>query len=152
VGSIVHLGDEPREVFEVLNRAGLSPNMPVRVLEKESGEVRFEASGEVHSVPAVVARSITVEALPGAELEEQGGGTLDQAGEGETVRVLGIHSGLQGPQRRRLLDLGLVPGTLVEPELVGPGGDPVAYRIRGALIALRKDQSRWIQVDRKVGA
>jgi Fe2+ transport system protein FeoA len=57
---------------------------------------------------------------------------------------------LQGPQRRRLLDLGLVPGTLVEAELSGAGGDPVAYRIRGALIALRKDQSRWIQVDRQV--
>ena len=56
------------------------------------------------------------------------------------------------PSGRRLLDLGLVPGTLVEAELTGAGGDPVAYRIRGALIALRKDQSRWIQVDRRVGA
>jgi DtxR family Mn-dependent transcriptional regulator len=152
VGSIVHLGDEPREVFEALNRAGLSVLMPIKVLAKGPGEIRFEAQGEPRSLPAVVARSITVEALPDAELAEKPGETLDQASDGETVRIVGISSGLQGPQRRRLLDLGLVPGTLVETELTSPGGDPVAYRIRGALIALRRDQSRWIQIDRKVGA
>jgi len=152
VGSIVHLGDEPREVFEALNRAGLSVLMPVRVLGKEGGEIRFEAHGEHHTLPAVVARSVTVEALPDAELAHEPGETLDQVRDGETARILGIHPGLQGPQRRRLLDLGLVPGTRVEAELTSPGGDPVAYRIRGALIALRREQSRWIQVDRAVEA
>ena len=87
-----------------------------------------------------------------AEVSEETSGTLAEAKQGEIVRVLGIHSGLQGPQRRRLLDLGLVPGTLVEAELSGASGDPVAYRVRGALIALRRDQSRWIQVDRQVEA
>lgn len=152
VASIVHLGDEPREIFEAVNRAGLSPLMPVRVLESETGQVRFEASGRVHSLPAIVARNITVERLPGAELDESAGETLADVDQGETVRVLGIHSALQGPQRRRLLDLGLVPGTLVEAELASAGGDPVAFRIRGALIALRKDQSRWIQIDRRAEA
>jgi len=151
VASIVHLGDEPREVFEALNRIGLSPLMTLRVLESAPGEIRFEVSGTEHSLPASVARSITVEDLPGADLTEAVPDTLADVGQGETVRVLGIHSGLQGPQRRRLLDLGLVPGTLVEAELASAGGDPVAYRIRGALIALRKDQSRWIQVDRHLG-
>jgi Fe2+ transport system protein FeoA len=78
------------------------------------------------------------------------GETLADVAPGQVVRVLGINSSFQGPQRRRLLDLGLVPGTVVEAELASAGGDPVAYRIRGALIALRKEQSRWIQVDRAV--
>lgn len=39
---------------------------------------------------------------------------------------------------RRLTDLGLLPGTRIACELVSPSGDPVAYRVRGALIALRK--------------
>ena len=151
VGSIIHLGDEPREIFETITRAGLTPLIPVRVLETSPGEIRFEASGEEHTLPPVIARNVTVQLLPDAELDQVAGGTLADVGPGETIRVLGIHSGLQGPQRRRLLDLGLVPGTLVEAELAGPGGDPVAYRIRGALIALRKDQSRWIQIDRQVG-
>ena len=152
VASIVHLGDEPREIYETLTRAGLTPLMLVRVLGVSPGEVRFEASGEERTLPTIFARNVTVELLPEAELDELVGGTLAEVGQGETVRVLGIHSGLQGPQRRRLLDLGLVPGTLVEAELSSAGGDPVAYRIRGALIALRRDQSRWIQVDRQVGA
>jgi DtxR family Mn-dependent transcriptional regulator len=92
-----------------------------------------------------------VEPLPGADVVQQAEQTLAEVPEGEAVRVLGIHPALQGPQRRRLLDLGLVPGTVVEPELEAAGGDPVAFRVRGALIALRKDQAHWILVDRGSG-
>ena len=47
-----------------------------------------------------------------------------------------------------LLDLGVVPGTVVRPELRSATGDPVAYRIRGALVALRRDQAEWIRIER----
>ena len=112
------------------------------------GRVRFEAGGRELALPPVVARNITVEPLPEAELVQESNETLASVADGEEVRVLGIHTGLQGPQRRRLLDLGLVPGTMVEAELRSAGGDPVAFRVRGALIALRKDQAQWILVDR----
>jgi DtxR family Mn-dependent transcriptional regulator len=148
--SIVHLGDEPREVYDALTKAGLTPSMLVRLLEVGPGEIRFEAGGRELSLPPVIARKITVEPLPDADVEKTPGETLAEVEGGEVVRVIGIHPGLQGPQRRRLLDLGLVPGTLVESELESASGDPVAYRIRGALIALREDQARWIQVDRRV--
>lgn len=148
VGSIVHLGDEPHEVFEALTRAGLSPHMPVRVLGSEAGEVRFEAGGQEHTLSPILARNITVERLRGAELSGEAHENLAEVAEGESARVLAIHPGLQGPQRRRLLDLGLVPGTRVEAELTSASGDPVAFRVRGALIALRKDQAQWILVDR----
>jgi len=148
VASIVHLGDEPREVFEALTEVGLSPQMLVRVKATDSVGVRFEAKGREHTLPPVVARNITVVPLPGAEVEEGEEETLAQLSQGDTARVVGIHPSLQGPQRRRLLDLGLVPGTEVNAELESAGGDPMAFRIRGALIALRKDQARWILVDR----
>lgn len=148
VASIVHLGDEPREVFEALSRVGLSPHMPVRVLQVEPGSVRFEAGGREHTLSPVLARNITVERLRGADLPGDQAETLAEVGPGEVARVLGIHPAFQGPQRRRLLDLGLVPGTRVEAELRSASGDPVAFRVRGALIALRKDQARWILVDR----
>jgi len=150
VASIVHLGDEPREVYEAISGAGLTPSMTIRALESAPGEVRFEAGGREVALKPVVARNVTVERLPGAALGETSGSTLAEVLEGETARILGIHPGLQGPQRRRLLDLGLVPGTEVEAELRSAGGDPMAYRVRGALIALRLDQARWIQVDRRV--
>ena len=47
---------------------------------------------------------------------------------------------------RRLTDLGLVPGTRVGCELVSPAGDPAAYRIRGALIALRRRDADLVAV------
>lgn len=148
VGSIVHLGDEPHEVFQALTRVGLSPHMPVRVLEVGAGEVRFEAGGKEHSLSPILARNVTVERLRTAQLPGEDSESLAEVGPGEAARVVGIHPSLQGPQRRRLLDLGLVPGTWVEGELESAGGDPVAFRVRGALIALRKDQARWILVDR----
>lgn len=43
----------------------------------------------------------------------------------------------QGSMRRRLLDMGLIENTEVECLGRSPGGDPAAYRIRGAVIALR---------------
>jgi ferrous iron transport protein A len=46
--------------------------------------------------------------------------------------------------RRRLLDLGLIPGTVVEAIGKSPAGDPVAYRIRGAVIALRREEGRRV--------
>jgi len=50
---------------------------------------------------------------------------------------------------RSLLDLGVVKGTEIRPELVSAAGDPVAYRIRGALIALRREQADWIRIRRQ---
>jgi Fe2+ transport system protein FeoA len=55
--------------------------------------------------------------------------------------VTGLSRSLRGPQRRRLLDLGFVPGTLIEAEISSAMGDPIAYRVRGALIALRREQA-----------
>ena len=47
---------------------------------------------------------------------------------------------------KRLAELGFLPGTRVECELVSPVGDPVAYRVRGALIALRNRDARAVRV------
>ena len=51
-----------------------------------------------------------------------------------------------GMQRRRMLDLGLVEGTQVEAVHKSPAGDPVAYLVRGALIALRSEDARQVQM------
>jgi len=51
-----------------------------------------------------------------------------------------------GKQRRRLLDLGLTKGTVVEPVQKSPFGDLRAYEIRGAVIALRKEDANCIRV------
>ena len=48
--------------------------------------------------------------------------------------------------RRRLLDIGLTPGTRVECIGKSPGGDPKAFLIRGAVIALREEDCAGIFV------
>lgn len=45
----------------------------------------------------------------------------------------------KGSMRRRLLDIGLTPDTKVECVGKSPAGDPKAFLIRGAVIAIRKE-------------
>lgn len=63
-------------------------------------------------------------------------------GEAAVVQSLCAH----GSMRRRLLDIGLVEGTRVECVGVSPLGDPAAYLIRGAVIAIRAADCREVFV------
>ncbi|KZL91408.1 FeoA family protein [Clostridium magnum] len=53
-----------------------------------------------------------------------------------------------GLVRRRMLDLGLIDNTVVESLQKSPSGDPVAYLIRGAVIALRTEVASMILVEK----
>lgn len=70
--------------------------------------------------------------------------TLADLRPGESGIVTELHS--QGPVRRRMMDLGMVPGTVITVEMNSPLGDPVAYRVRGALVALRREQARLVLI------
>jgi len=48
--------------------------------------------------------------------------------------------------KRRLLDLGIIKGTKIEPVLLSPSGDPRAFSVRGTLIAIRKEDAKNIEV------
>ncbi len=48
---------------------------------------------------------------------------------------------------RRLQDLGFIRGTRIECLIKSPLGDPTAFLVRGAVIALRKDDSKHIKVE-----
>ena len=65
---------------------------------------------------------------------------------GQKALVQHISDDCQGIERQRLMDLGFVPGSTVEVEVVSPFKDPTAYRIKGGLIALRKSQASKIQI------
>lgn len=65
---------------------------------------------------------------------------------GSSARVTSIAA--IGPNRRRLLDLGLVPGARVGVIRRSPAGNPTAYWIKGTVIALRNEDARQILVTR----
>jgi len=71
--------------------------------------------------------------------------TLDQLPTGPRARVTTLQ--LTGAERRRMMDLGILPGAAIEVALENPLGDPTAYRVRGAVIALRREQARQIHVE-----
>ncbi len=60
---------------------------------------------------------------------------MNRLSQGQTATVLSLSA--QGSMRRRLQDMGLIAGTEVECVGISPLGDPAAYLIRGALVALR---------------
>ena len=65
---------------------------------------------------------------------------------GERATVRGI--AVDGDMRRRLQDIGLIRGTPIECVGRSPLGDPTAFRIRGAVIALRRADTAQIRVER----
>ena len=146
VAAIVHLEDEPREVYEQLVAAGLAVGSKVQLLDVAPERVRLAVDGVEHALAPVVAANITV--LPDDRAVEGPFESLASLSPGEQAVVTEISPACPGPQRHRLLDLGLVPDTVVRAELQGAMTGPVAYRIREALIALRREQAEMVRIQR----
>lgn len=64
---------------------------------------------------------------------------------GSKCKVLSLTT--SGGERRRMLDLGIISGTTIEALQKSPSGDPIAYAIRGAVIALREEDAQKIIVE-----
>lgn len=63
---------------------------------------------------------------------------------GQTVTV--EHVGGERAFRRRLMELGLVPGTRVRLVGVAPLGDPLELLVRGASLSIRKKEAHAVRV------
>lgn len=70
--------------------------------------------------------------------------TLNKISTGEFAVVLSVDTELS--LKQRLYDIGLVPGTKVEVVHQSPAGNPRAYLVRGAVIALRNCDAEKISV------
>lgn len=70
--------------------------------------------------------------------------TLNELPIGKTARILTV--GGEGSLRCRLLDMGLIPKTLVTMQKVAPLGDPIEIRLRGYELTLRKDDAEKIKI------
>jgi DtxR family Mn-dependent transcriptional regulator len=143
---IVHLEDEPATIYAQLVAQGLSPGTKLRVLEKSPHRIRFWADGCEHLLAPLLANNISVMEIADVEAAPSTGMRLSDLELGQSAQVESILPACRGIERRRLLDLGLVPGTIVSTEMKSPSGDPTAYRIRGTLIGLRSEQANLISV------
>lgn len=144
---IVHIEDEPEMVYAQIVAEGLRPQMVVRLEEKSPKRILLWSEDREFILAPMIANNLSVVPLQKEVFEEeQRGIPLDRLGEGQRGEVLAISSHIRGLDRRRLLDLGILPGTEIRVEMVSPSGDPTAYRIRDSVIALRSNQSRHIRV------
>ncbi len=75
---------------------------------------------------------------------------LSEIKTGQVVQV--VHIAGRSSFRRRLMELGLVPGTRVELVRVAPLGDPVELLVRGASLSIRKAEAGVIEVERLTAA
>lgn len=149
MGRIVHIEDEPAAVYSQLVAQGLSLGMTVRLNEVTPQLVRFSTGEQERVLPAIVAGNLFVRPLSDAETAETvPNERLSMLSPGEAATVHRISLRCRGAERRRLVGLGILPGTLITAETVSPSGDPTAYRIRGAVIALRKEQAELIETTR----
>ncbi len=144
-GTIAHLEDEPAESYAALRAAGLALGQPIVVRARDGRDVQIEVNGTHITLPRLLESGVSVLRAEYAGTERPA--TLADLAPGQAARVVAIDRACRGAQRRRLLDLGVVPGTRITAELRSAGGDPVAYDIRGALIGLRAQQAAWIHID-----
>ena len=71
--------------------------------------------------------------------------TLDKLVPGESGRIIKVHG--EGAIRRRLVDMGLTSGAVIDMVKLSPLGDPVEYRLRGYHLSLRKSEAKTIEVE-----
>lgn len=69
---------------------------------------------------------------------------LNELKAGEQGRILFVEG--SGALRRRLMDMGLTPGTSVFIRKVAPLGDPIELHLRGYELTLRKEDAASITI------
>jgi DtxR family transcriptional regulator, Mn-dependent transcriptional regulator len=147
-GVISHIEDEPPALFARLASRGIFAGMRfVRTASSEPGTCVLNLEARAEVIPAELAALIRVR-LPLTNEGEfpVGACRLSDIQRGAAATVITLLPGCIGAERSRLLDLGFVPGSRVEHELDSPLSGPSAYRLRGTLIALRKNQALQVLV------
>jgi DtxR family Mn-dependent transcriptional regulator len=156
---VVHIEDEPDVVYAQLLAEGVYLGMVVRLEEKSDTRVVVDADGRSIVLAPIVAANVSIQRLRAEEPADAATPTtLAGLEPGESGSVVRISPACRGIERRRLMDLGVVPGTHVEFERRGLTGGLCAYRLRDTVIALREEQAEMIAIepdkpgDRREGA
>jgi DtxR family Mn-dependent transcriptional regulator len=146
--TVAHIEDEPHVVYAQLVALGVYLGMELRVEAKTEERMILEADGRELVLASLVADNVSIRRKSAERPQERAEyKTLSQLGEGERARVVRISPVCRGPERRRLMDLGIVPGTLMRFERRGLMGGSNAYAVRGTVVALREEQADMIAVE-----
>ena len=70
---------------------------------------------------------------------------LSEAEPGKVYRVVRVEA--EGVVKRRIIDMGLSPGTLVRVVGYAPLGDPIDVAVRGTNISIRRSEASYVIVE-----
>ena len=123
VDSAVGRGSEDEEETEDVDSEveNTAPRSSSTTLNKEISEMQTKTETTVRRIPLH---------------------KLNAGQRGVVVRVGG-----KGPARRRMMDMGLVPGSEVAVVRVAPLGDPIEFTVKGYSLSLRKSEAKVIEVE-----
>ena len=146
---IIHIADEPPARYAQLAAQNIAAGCKIVVIKQTLTAVDVIIDGRPQTLTNEQAQAIVAFPTANGEWTHQANTMpLSELNLGEQAEVINISYACRSNERRRLLDLGILPGTIITAELLSPSGDPKAYRVRGALIALRHQQANWITVKR----
>lgn len=143
--TIVHLEDEPPAIFSQIAAQRLRPGQRIKVIEADEQRIVFTDDAETYVLAPVVAANIFVVGAKPVGLTTPIV-ELTALPPGCCATVHKLDDALRGFTRRRLLDLGLTPGATIKAEYASFLGDPMAFQVRGSLIALRRDQAQHVLI------
>ncbi len=147
---IVHIEDEPESIYRQILSHKLSIGAQIIVIENSDQSVDLKSEGISHRLSTIVASNVSVSPLSKQEIYEAKAVRLSALNPGEEAKILGIARDCRGSNRRRLLDLGFVPGSRIEAEFENPLKEPKAYSIRNTIVALRNDQADFILIEKEL--
>lgn len=143
---IVHLEDEPELAFAQIMAEGLALGQTIRILARTPERYSLSDGEAEYRLAPAVAANVHVAPLPENLIALNGAIPLDELPHAQQAEIIALDAACQGFTRRRFLDLGLTPGAVITPELKNSFRDPRGYRVRGTLIALRREQANQIWV------
>ncbi len=141
---VVQIEDEPQALVDQIVAMGLTPGSQLQVLQKTPKRLLVESAHRQHVIARSLADQIVVNEAPAQAVP------LSSLEVGEKGRVKEVRE--TGRMLRRLLDMGLVPGAMVEVSRKAPLGDPVEYRVMGSSVSLRRDLASRVLVEPLDGA
>lgn len=145
---IVHIEDEPIEMYKKLSQKSLFVDSVIKVKSNLNDKIIAEINGKEIQLSLSEANNVNVIYLKNVTELEKNIIPLSSLKIDETATIKYLSNRLRGQQRRRLLDFGIVPNTEITARMKSLNDDPTAYEVRNTLIALRKNQADLIFVKR----
>lgn len=145
-----------------LDERGMRPGATFAVMATAEGSLLVQVGGAYISLARSLAEAVRVELdekgviatdeLQQSILEEE----LEMAKTNSQIplhelkrgqRGVVVRVGGKGPAKRRMMDMGMAPGSEVKVVRVAPLGDPIEFTVKGYSLSLRKSEASKIQVE-----